>query len=312
MGPAEWGSGGFRAEAQEWADKRLAELGRTRTGPAGEVSVRPWSTVLRVATADGDVYFKANIPVLAHEPRLVRALTAVDPRRVSPVLADDPRRGWMLSAGGGPTLRSRITSAADLPRFEAALAVYAEFQLETAGRSAKLLAAGAFDYRLGRLVSEYAGIVAAERPQLAGLEPRYRELCERLAGLGLPDTIHHDDFHDANVVAGDAGPRFFDWHEGCVAPPFFSMLIALRVAAWRLELDPHGRELRRLRSAYLEPWRGYGPEQTLNDGLDLALRVGKLTRALSWRRIVQGAGPAASADDRAAAGEWLGELAADL
>lgn len=312
MGPVEWGSARFRAEAQEWVDGRLAELGRRRTGPAAELSVRPWSSVLRIATTAGDVYFKANIPALAHEPLLVKALTVIDPRRVPPVLADDPARGWMLSAGGGPTLRSLVGSAAELPLLEPVLAAYAEFQTRAADRSADLLAAGAFDYRLARLVSEFPRIVAAERPQLAGLEPRFRELCDRLEGVGLPDTIHHDDFHDANVLAAEDGPRFVDWHEGCVAPPFFSMLIVLRVTAWRFGLDPDGPELRRLRAAYLEPWRGHGPEPALNDGLELALRVAKLTRALSWRLIVDGAGPDASDEDRAAPAEWLGELAAGL
>jgi len=268
--------------------------------------------VLRLPTADGDVYFKANIPALAHESRLIRLLAGIDPRRVPRLLADDPARGWMLSAGGGQTLRSMVSSAADLPRLERALAAYAEFQLAAAGRADDLLAAGAFDYRLGSLVEAFPVIVACERPDLAGLEPRYRELCERLAAAGLPSTIHHDDFHDANMLAGADGVRFFDWHEGCVAQPFCSLVIVLRVTARRLGLGPLGAELARLRDAYLEPWAAFGSQAQLRSAADLAVRVGRLTRALSWRLIVQGAGEAASEEDRAAAGEWLGELAAGL
>ena len=52
------------------------------------------------------------------------------------------------------------------------------------------------------------------------LAPRFAELCERLAGYGVPETLHHDDFHDANIfVCGDRY-TFADWGESCVAHPF--------------------------------------------------------------------------------------------
>jgi Phosphotransferase enzyme family len=312
MGPAEWGSAAFAAVAHEWADERLAELGAHRTGPAALVSVRPWSAVLRMPTASGDVYFKANIPALAHEAGLARLLHGIAPGRVLPVLADDPARGWLLSPDGGPTLRGLVGSAADLPRLQQALAAYAELQVATAGRIRELLSAGAFDYRLRCLVEALPGILSAERPDLAGIEPRYREQCDRLAAFGLPDTVHHDDFHDANMLVGGDGVRFFDWHEGCVAQPFCSLLIVLRVTAWRLELDPEGPELEGLRDAYLEPWTGFGSAAELRRAADLAIRVGRLTRALSWRLIVDGAGSAATDEDREAPAAWLGELAAGL
>jgi hypothetical protein len=304
---SQWATPEWRAGSQAWAKEQLEALGRPPCGPLEEVSLRPWSVVLRGVT-DGDyVYFKANIPVLAHESRLIRALCEVDSARVLPVLADDVGRGWMLSPEGGPTLRTRVRTPADLGLWEQALAVYAELQIAATARAADLLAAGAFDYRLNSLVELYPQL-ATERPEVADQLPRYRELCARLADVGLPDTIHHDDFHDANVFADGAGFRFFDWHEGSVAPPFFSLLIALRTIEARLGLDPGAPELERLRMAYLEPWRGYGSAGGLREALDLALRVGRLTRAASWRRILDGAGAGAPAEDESAVWEWLGEV----
>ncbi|MGN6379255.1 MAG: hypothetical protein ACTHNU_09920, partial [Gaiellales bacterium] len=94
----------------------------------------------------------------------------------------------------------------------------------------------------------------------------------------------------------------------CLAPPFFSMLIALRVTAWRLELDPAGPELERMRRAYLEPWGRFGSPGALREGLDVALRVGRLTRALSWRRILDGAGGDPSGEYSDAVSDWLQEV----
>jgi hypothetical protein len=307
VGIVEWATPEWRAGAQAWVGEQLEELGRPACGPLEQVSLRPWSVVLRGVSGGEIVYFKANIPALAHESRLIQVLCDIDPSRVLPVLADDAGRGWMLCPDGGATLRSCMPTTAELPLWEDALAAYAEFQIASAGRAGDILGAGAFDYRLDSLVELYPQL-ASERPEVAGLLPRYRELCDRLADIGLPDTIHHDDFHDANVFADGTGFRFFDWHEGCLAQPFFSLLIPPRVLEWRLGLDPAGPELERLRQAYLEPWRGFGSPRELREGLDLALRVGRLTRAASWRLILDGAGPGVPAEDQAAVWDWLGEV----
>jgi hypothetical protein len=307
VGLAEWATPGWRAAAQAWAAERLEALGRMPCGPLEEVSLRPWSVVLRGVTDGEAVYFKANIPVLAHEPELIRVLCQIDSARVLPVLGDDAERGWMLCPDGGPTVRSMVRTPAELGLWEQALAAYAELQIASTDRVGDLLEAGAFDYRLDSLVELYPRL-ATERPEVAGHLPRYRELCARLAEIGLPDTIHHDDFHDANVFADGAGFRFFDWHEGSVAPPFFSLLIALRTVEARFCLDSGAPELERLRMAYLEPWQGYGSARDLRETLDLALRVGRLTRAASWRRILDGAGSSVPPEDETAVWDWLGEV----
>ena len=66
----DWVDPAWRVEADSWAEARLEELGLERTGAIEQPHVRPWSTVLRIPTDAGDVWFKANMPGLEHEARL--------------------------------------------------------------------------------------------------------------------------------------------------------------------------------------------------------------------------------------------------
>ena len=62
-----WEDPAWLAAAMAWVDDRLTDAGRPRTGEPDQVHVRPWSTAIRVPTAEGDVWFKANTPELRHE-----------------------------------------------------------------------------------------------------------------------------------------------------------------------------------------------------------------------------------------------------
>ena len=75
------------------------------------------------------------------------------------------------------------------------------------------------------------------------------------------------------------------------------LLVALRVAGQALELPNGHPVLLRLRDSYLDVWRDHGSPQHLREQCDLALQVGPLQRALTWRRILRGV----HADE---VGEW--------
>jgi hypothetical protein len=54
-----------------------------------------WSTVIRVPTDRGDVWFEANDETLAHEGPVVELVAARAPGLVPPPLALDRERGWI-------------------------------------------------------------------------------------------------------------------------------------------------------------------------------------------------------------------------
>jgi hypothetical protein len=319
-----WARPDWRPRTDAWIGARLAGLGRRPTGAVEEVKMRPWSAVLRAPAAGGDVFFKANLPALANEPALTRVLARIDPDHVVPVLAEEPAERWMLQPDGGPTMRSRLDGRDDLRRWERMLALYAELQVRACGRVEELLAAGAPDRRPPELRALFERLVAAERglpassealsdeerSRLRALAPRLAELAAELDAHGLPASIDHSDLHAGNVLAPGDGYVFFDWHEAAVAHPFFSMVVATRWLAHNHGVRAGSSEERRLHDAYLDAWAGHGSRASLRAALDLALRVGTLTRALGWMRVLEGLPAADQAEWAEYVPGWLRDLAA--
>ena len=62
-----------------WIDLKLRQHGLKRTGPLEQPHVRPWSTVIKVSTSTGSLFFKAVVPNLAHEAALTQTLSRWQP-----------------------------------------------------------------------------------------------------------------------------------------------------------------------------------------------------------------------------------------
>ncbi len=272
------------AEATAWIQERVDVADEIE-----QPHVRWWSTVLRVPTRDGDLFFKAVAPVHQFEAGLTAKLAELQPGRVPELVDVDVDRGWILMRDGGTRLRELIETAADLHHWERLLPEYAHLQIAAALHADELLALGTPDERLTvlpghlqtLLAARPAGLTAEEHERLSIRLPEIEAMCRELAAYGIPETIQHDDLHDGQVFAQDGRYLVFDWGDSCVSHPFHSLTVVLRAIAWKLELQPGGPELERLRNAYLEPF-GEG----LADAADLAYRTGTIARALAWHRMV--------------------------
>ena len=77
-----WTDPEWLAGAHAWVDQKTDALGLERTGDAEQPHVRVWSTVLKVPTTAGPVWFKANHGPLQHEAALVTLLAERVPDRV--------------------------------------------------------------------------------------------------------------------------------------------------------------------------------------------------------------------------------------
>ncbi|MDD5368255.1 MAG: phosphotransferase, partial [Anaerolineaceae bacterium] len=196
---------------------------------------------------DGFIFFKASIPLLARELALTQVLYRRRPDCTLPVLAADLARGWMPQPDGSPVLRSFLRTPDDLRRVDRLLPSFAELQIELVDQVEELLPLVPFDRRLDRLPecfeqlladrtalqvglpAQAQGLSEEQLLRLRGLLPRFQEMCAQLSAAPIPPSLHHDDFHDANIfMSQDNGLIISDWAESCVTHPFFSMLILLR------------------------------------------------------------------------------------
>ena len=272
----QWTDPSWLAEAHEWI--------RAHVEPNGEIEqphVRPWATVLRVPTTAGDVWFKASVPVHAHEAAVVSTLASLRPDRVPELIAADLDRGWLLMADAGARLRELIERERDLGRWLDVLPAYGQLQLEAAPHADELVALGVPDRRLAVLPAQ-----AAELPDDVG---PVAEMCEELASYGIPETIQHDDFHDAQVFLRDGHYLFFDWGDACVSHPFFSMSVTLEGGiGWGLDDVAGSVDLTPFRGAYLDAFRRFASPEELDAALSVALRLGWLCRALNAHRFAFG------------------------
>ena len=274
------------AEVHGWIRQRV-----TPTGPIEQPHVRPWATALRVPTCGGDVWFKASIPVLAHEAGLVTVLAALRPDAVPPLLAADLERGWMLMGDGGLRLREVVEREQSLDRWLDILPRYGQLQLDVASCADELVTLGVPDRRLSLLADQYEDLLRVIEPPdgAVGAVPRVRDLCEELASYGLPETAQHDDLHDAQIFVGENDYLFFDWGDACVSHVFFSMSVTLEgQLAWGLDDVEGSEDIAPYRDAYLESFRGFAAQAELQAAHEIALRLGWICLALNWHRFASG------------------------
>src|SRR5215204_2295462 len=179
--------------------------------------------------------------------------------------------------------------------------------------------AGLFGHRLPALVAtgKLAGIDDAtwlSQDELAAVPaalPEVLACCEELAGHAVPPSIVHGDLHLGNVARGPAGYRFFDWTDACVAHPFFDLLTLRRGTGFAGE-EGDGELRARLRAAYLPVWAPFEPPERLARALQLAVPLGALHHAVSYRSLVAGMAPPVESHMAGSTVWWLRQMLAGL
>lgn len=272
------------ATAHGWIDDRLDALGLTRTGDIEQPHVRTWSTAMRVPTDTGVVWFKANAEALAHEAPLAALLAERRPDVVPPLLAWDSANGWMLMEDAGTMLRNVEPEEPWLDVWREVLPRYAALQLAMAADVETLLALGVPDLRLATLPERYRQVidqVGAER-RFRDAVPHVVDLCDRLAGYGVGETVQHDDLHDAQIFVRDGHSHVLDWGDACVSHPFFTLAVSLEgVLQWGLYDVANAVDVAPFRDGYLEPFTAAYPEVDLVAAVEPALRLGWVCRAVN-------------------------------
>jgi hypothetical protein len=283
MDESHWRDPAFLGAARAWIDDRLVEQGLTLTGEVEQPHVAPWSTVLRVPTDRGVLWFKANEETLRHEAALVSMVADRRPDAVPPLVAADLTSGWMLMADAGENLRTVVPREESLGRWLDVLRTYAGIQLDFEDAVDDLLALGVPDLRLATLPQKYDALMdeigAEQRFRDAGT--RVAELCEEVASYGIAETLQHDDLHDAQVFVRDGRHLVMDWGDSCVSHPFFTLSVTLEgVIAWGLDDEEDSEDVAPYRDAYLAPYAQHY-DGDLVAAVAPALRLGWACRAVN-------------------------------
>ncbi len=190
---SEWLDPAWRSGADAWIAEQIDRIGLEPVGDGDQVHDRPWSTVIRVPTKTGNVFFKAVAASLRHEVALTELLGSRRPDCIPAPLAVDRERGWMLMEDGGQTLRELVAAERSLGRWASVLPLYASVQIDLSRDVAELLELGVPDLRLDVLptkveamLDEMVDLPGDERRRLVESMPWVRTACEDLAAAGVP------------------------------------------------------------------------------------------------------------------------------
>lgn len=296
-----WTEPGWQQTIEDWIRKTIETQGYRITGPLEQFHAYPWSTVLRIPTQSGSLFFKATALYTAQEAALTEALSKLQPESVPRLLAVDAEQGWMIMQDGGQRLREQLQQNLDLSHWEALLPVYAALQQKAAPHIDELIALGVPRRTLAELPALYKEIVAQEDLFLIGppdgvSEAEYQRLrdltevvtqkCAALASYGIPDSIQHGDLHDGNVFYNAPHYAFYDWGDCAISHPFFSLRVPYVSVENRFQLPEGAPEFERLGHSYLSAWRDYATEERLNGALQLAAELWPLGSLLNWYTLI--------------------------
>ena len=304
-----WSSPAWRQLAVSWLDEQLAVAGVRRTREVEQPHLRPWATVLKAQTTGGTVWFKACGPATAFEVGLYRLIDHVAPEHVLSPIATDLTRGWIVLPDGGLSLGDHLTGAELAHAMETAVSSYGHLQRTLAPHVGDLLALGITDMRPASMPGRFEEALqavgahieasgdATDRTtyeRVLGLGETVGTWCDELAAAGGLLSLDHNDLHPWNILTtradGTGRAKFYDWGDSVVAHPFASMLVPLGYMQHHLGVSLDHPRVLRLRDAYLDAFTDLGPHTELVETLQLACRVGKIARALTWDRSLRAQG----------------------
>jgi Phosphotransferase enzyme family len=303
-----WSSPAWRQLAISWIDEQLAAAGSRRTSEVEQPHLRPWATVLKAQSVSGTVWFKACGPATAFEVGLYRLVDRVAPEHVLSPIATDLTRGWIMLPDGGPSLGDHLTGAELADAMETAMGAYGHLQRTLARHVGDLLSLGITDMRpaimprrFGEAVQAVGAHIGAGRDadratyeRVLGLSETVAAWCDELAAAGAQLSLDHNDLHPWNILTtradGTGRMKFYDWGDSVIAHPFASMLVPLGHMQNHLGVSLDHPRVLRIRDSYLDAFTDLAPHTELVGTLQLACRVGKIARALTWDRALKAQG----------------------
>jgi hypothetical protein len=269
-----------------------------RRGPVDQTHVTGSTTVFRLTTQKGDVYFKAVTPAYNFEIRLTEFLTHNWPSIAPNLLACDADKGWLLMQDGGSRLREVLQAAPDLERWESVLGLYAQLQQQSMPYVAQLLDLEVPDRRLEVLLDAYDQFLTqperlvcdelteVEVDRLLESRSMIEDCVISLESLGIGSSLDHGDFHDGNIFVHQSGYVFFDWGDAGLTHPFFSLRTVFVSLENSLGFEEDDPIFNRLSEHYLHQWTAWGSLPALQRAYLISKPLASLNTAVRWQAAI--------------------------
>jgi hypothetical protein len=302
--PLLWHDPEWQKQAYDWIYAEVQKQSIQITDAIEQNHAYAWSTVMRIPSDQGMLFFKATAGATVYEAALTQKLAGWFPDCIPELIAVDTTRGWMLMRDGGEQLRASIRPTKDVMPWQTVIRRYAELQIGLAEYVQEILSLGIPDRRLAALPAHYSqllsdtesllidqekGLSSADFQKLQALMPRFEQICNKLAAFGIPESVNHGDFHDGNVLIKDGRITFFDWGDASVTHPFVSLRTFFVSMEISLQLDdyaPPTPEMTALLHRYLEPWERFTSQGRLLSAYNLSRPVASIVTALSWHQTI--------------------------
>jgi aminoglycoside/choline kinase family phosphotransferase len=298
-----WHDPVWQSQVHIWIREQAEQNSIQITGAIEQNHAYAWSTVMRVPTNQGTLFFKATALETIYEIVLTQKLAQWFPDSMPKLVAANPKRGWMLMRDGGEQLRASIRPRQDIKPWEPVITRYAEIQLGLVAHIDEILALGIPDHRPSALpalyiqllndeaslmINQKKGLTSMEFQQLKDLTPRFKQTCADLSAAGIPDSLNHGDFHDGNILLKNGRITFFDWGDASVTHPFVSLRTFFVSIEISLKLDDYSftPEMSQLLDRYLELWQAYGSKEVLLSAYQLSKPVAAIAKALAWHQTI--------------------------
>jgi hypothetical protein len=292
-----WERRGWYAEAVHWILSECSRLGYAPSRPIEQIKAA-WSSssILRINTSAGDLYFKAVYPKQPFEPAVIDALAKRWPRNVPAVVAADHDRGWMLMRDFG----ERTLDREPIARWQTANRVFSAIQITCSADLDPWWRLQCPDLRIPALVEcmdrllgdtaalridEPGGLSSAAATRLRELVPRMHDLWAELAEIPIPASIVQQDFRDGNLVMWERSYVFYDWSDTVVSHPFFACCRFLDFVEGNPRPPrglPVGERMRRIADAYLQPWTRIIGDAELRRAFELTRQLNPIYLAIRW------------------------------
>lgn len=223
-------------EIIQWGCQFLSSHGyKLKNNLPETVQDTPWSYVARFATSDGYIYLKHTPEQLALEATIIQTPRDQFHAPVPKIIAHNAELNCFLMKDAGQSLREILKKKFDMVLLHKAVNQFTLLQLAVADHVDVFLDIDVPDWRLDKLPDLYMqllsqkdiliadGLSEIEISNLEALCPKVFNLCKKLSGYSIKQTIVQPDFNDNNTLIDDVSQdiTIIDLGEIVISHPFF-------------------------------------------------------------------------------------------